>query len=172
MIATLLSALFAASALLAVTVIVDSWRRHGAAKGRCNGALQWGCCEKESTIRSLKARQRLFLVQTVGPFVPAAALHSGAARALLQRPWERGRRAGQAQKKACTRQAQVEVRGIGERGRGSAPQWFWEPRWAQPVVRFSTQLNSSYITMAMAPTTSRPANARPICMDEPAEISR
>ena len=63
------------------------------------------------------------------------------------------------------------------RGQALAPkiratQWLLAPRWAQAVVRFSTRLNSSYITMAMAPTTNRPANAKPICMDEPAEISR
>lgn len=51
-------------------------------------------------------------------------------------------------------------------------QWFCEPRCAQPVVCFSTQLKISYITMAMAPTTTKPAKARPICMAEPAEISK
>src|SRR6476661_3059809 len=39
----------------------------------------------------------------------------------------------------------------------------WDPRWAQPVVCCSMTLNSSYITIAIAPTTTRPANARPIC---------
>ena len=48
----------------------------------------------------------------------------------------------------------------------------WLPLWAQPVVCFSIQLNSSYITMAMMPTTSRPENAKPICIELPAEISR
>ena len=71
------------------------------------------------------------------------------------------------QKKACARQAEVEVR-----GNEGGNQWLCEPRCAQPVVRFSTQLNSSYMAMAMAPTTSKPADARPICMEEPAEISR
>ena len=47
-----------------------------------------------------------------------------------------------------------------------------DPLWAQPVVCFSIQLNSSYITIAIAPTTSRPLKARPICIEEPAEISR
>jgi hypothetical protein len=51
-------------------------------------------------------------------------------------------------------------------------QVFWLPRCAQPVVCFSTQLNSSYITMAITPTTSRPLKARPICMEEPALMSR
>jgi hypothetical protein len=45
-------------------------------------------------------------------------------------------------------------------------------RWAQPVVCFSMKLNSSYITIAIAPTTSKPLKARPICMELPAEISR
>ena len=49
---------------------------------------------------------------------------------------------------------------------------FCEPRCAQPVVCFSMKLKSSYITMAMIPTTSKPLNARPICIDEPAEINR
>ena len=47
-----------------------------------------------------------------------------------------------------------------------------EPRCAQPVVCFSIKLNSSYITIAIAPTTIRPANAKPICIAEPAEISK
>jgi len=50
--------------------------------------------------------------------------------------------------------------------------WFCEPRCAHPVVCFSTTLKSSYISIAMAPTTISPAKARPICMAEPAEISR
>ena len=52
------------------------------------------------------------------------------------------------------------------------PQAAWLPRCAQPVVCFSIQLNSSYMTMAMMPTTSRPLKARPICMELPAEMSR
>ena len=59
-----------------------------------------------------------------------------------------------------------------ERERAPPCQPFCDPRCAQAVVRFSIQLNNSYITMAMAPTTIRPANARPICMDEPALMSR
>ena len=55
---------------------------------------------------------------------------------------------------------------------GAPTQWFCEPRCAQPVVCFSTQLNSSYMTMAIAPTTTKPAKAKPICMAEPAEISK
>jgi hypothetical protein len=51
-------------------------------------------------------------------------------------------------------------------------QWFCELRWAQPVVCFSTKLNNSYMIMAMAPTTTKPANAKPICMAEPAEMSK
>ena len=47
-----------------------------------------------------------------------------------------------------------------------------ELRWAQPVVRLSITANSSYMIIAMAPMTTSPANARPICIDEPAEISR
>ncbi len=47
-----------------------------------------------------------------------------------------------------------------------------EPRCAHPVVCFSMKLKSSYMAMAMAPTTSKPLKARPICMAEPAEISR
>ena len=55
---------------------------------------------------------------------------------------------------------------------GSGAQVFWLPRCAQPVVRFSIALNSSYMSMAMAPTTTNPAKARPICIADPAEISR
>lgn len=55
---------------------------------------------------------------------------------------------------------------------GKVLQWLCELRCAQAVVRFSTQLNSSYMAMAMAPTTSKPAKASPICMEEPAEISK
>jgi hypothetical protein len=51
-------------------------------------------------------------------------------------------------------------------------QWFCEPRCAQPVVCFSIMLNNSYMIMAMAPTTTRPAKAKPICMAEPAEMSK
>ena len=51
-------------------------------------------------------------------------------------------------------------------------QWFCEPRCAQPVVCFSIMLNSSYMIMAIAPTTTKPAKAKPICMAEPAEISK
>ena len=51
-------------------------------------------------------------------------------------------------------------------------QWFCEPRCAHPVVCFSIMLNSSYMIMAIAPTTTKPANAKPICMAEPAEISK
>jgi drug/metabolite transporter (DMT)-like permease len=39
-----------------------------------------------------------------------------------------------------------------------------EPRCAQPVVRFSSTEKNSYIAMAIAPTTTRPAKARPICI--------
>lgn len=45
-------------------------------------------------------------------------------------------------------------------------------RCAQAVVRFSISANSSYITIAIAPTTTRPAKATLICIDEPADISR
>lgn len=55
---------------------------------------------------------------------------------------------------------------------GKVLQWLCELRCAHAVVRFSTQLNSSYMAMAMAPTTSKPAKASPICMEEPAEISK
>lgn len=51
-------------------------------------------------------------------------------------------------------------------------QWFCEPRCAQPVVCFSTKLNSSYMTIAIAPTTTNPAKAKPICMADPAEMSK
>ncbi len=47
-----------------------------------------------------------------------------------------------------------------------------DPRCAQAVVWRSITLNNSYITIAITPTTTRPANANPICMAEPAEISR
>ena len=60
----------------------------------------------------------------------------------------------------------------GAAARGASPQAAFEPRCAQPVVRFSISENSSYIPIAIAPTTTRPENARPICIDEPAEISR
>ena len=57
--------------------------------------------------------------------------------------------------------------------RTHGPQWLQVARrWAQPVVCFSMKLKSSYITIAIAPTTTRPAKARPICMAEPAEMSR
>lgn len=102
-----------------------------------------------------------------------AALRIALGCRLVEAPWRR--------------QAQPErTGGFGDGGRGGAacvragagakaPQPAYspcDPRWAQPVVRFSIQLNSSYITMAMAPTTIRPANASPICMDEPALMSR
>ena len=45
-------------------------------------------------------------------------------------------------------------------------------RCAHPVVRFSITANSSYMIIAIAPITTRPPNASPICIDEPAEISR
>ena len=45
-------------------------------------------------------------------------------------------------------------------------------RCAQPVVRFSTTANSSYIAIAITPITTSPANASGICIDEPADISR
>ena len=47
-----------------------------------------------------------------------------------------------------------------------------DPRCAHAVVCISILLNNSYISIAMAPTTTRPAKARPICIAEPAEISR
>jgi hypothetical protein len=68
---------------------------------------------------------------------------------------------------AIARPLQIAARGVSR-----WIQWFCEPRCAQPVVCFSTMLNSSYIAIAIAPTTSKPAKARPICMAEPAEISR
>ena len=37
---------------------------------------------------------------------------------------------------------------------------------------FSIKLNSSYMPMAMTPTTIKPLKARAICMEEPAGISR
>ncbi len=55
---------------------------------------------------------------------------------------------------------------------GPRPHSPCDPRRAQPVVCFSSTLKSSYITIAIAPTTIKPAKARPICIDEPAEISR
>jgi hypothetical protein len=81
-------------------------------------------------------------------------------------------------KKACARQAQVEEQNVHTRlpscqmRQCQVLQWLCELRCAQAVVRFSTQLNSSYMAMAMAPTTSKPAKASPICMEEPAEISK
>ncbi len=42
---------------------------------------------------------------------------------------------------------------------GRAPQSAWLPRCAQPVVRFSTQLKSSYIAIAIAPMVTSPAKA-------------
>jgi hypothetical protein len=48
----------------------------------------------------------------------------------------------------------------------------FDPRCAHPVVRLSTIENSSYMPIAIAPTTTSPANARPICIDEPAEMSK
>ena len=54
----------------------------------------------------------------------------------------------------------------------AARQVAFDPRCAQPVVRFSTIENSSYMPIAIAPTTTSPAKARPICIDEPAEMSR
>ena len=48
----------------------------------------------------------------------------------------------------------------------------FEPRCAHPVVRRSTTENSSYIPIAIAPTATSPAKASPICIDEPAEMSR
>ena len=47
-----------------------------------------------------------------------------------------------------------------------------DPRCAHAVVFFSMVLKSSYISIAIAPTTTSPLKARPICIDEPAEISR
>ena len=46
------------------------------------------------------------------------------------------------------------------------------PRWAQPVVRFSTQLKSSYMAMAMAPMVTRPAKAKGTRCWLPAELIR
>src|SRR5450830_761726 len=46
------------------------------------------------------------------------------------------------------------------------------PRCAQRVVRFSMMANSSYIAIAMAPMTTRPAKASGIFIDEPADTSR
>lgn len=49
MIATLLSALFAASAVLAITAIVDSWRRHGSAMLALRGELK--ACRQSRELR-------------------------------------------------------------------------------------------------------------------------
>eukprot|EP01022_Parablepharisma_sp_SALTPOND_P021557 TRINITY_DN427_c2_g1_i1.p1 TRINITY_DN427_c2_g1~~TRINITY_DN427_c2_g1_i1.p1 ORF type:complete len:1458 (+),score=547.10 TRINITY_DN427_c2_g1_i1:21634-26007(+) len=46
------------------------------------------------------------------------------------------------------------------------------PRCAQAVVRRSTMANNSYMAMAMAPITTRPAKASGIFMDDPADTSR
>ena len=56
--------------------------------------------------------------------------------------------------------------------RTATAQAAFEPRCAHAVVRFSTTEKSSYMPIAINPTTTRPENARPICIDEPAEISR
>ena len=40
------------------------------------------------------------------------------------------------------------------------------------MVCFSIMLKSSYMIMAIAPTTTKPANAKPICIAEPAEMSK
>jgi hypothetical protein len=55
---------------------------------------------------------------------------------------------------------------------GQCNQWFCEPRCAHAVVCFSIMLNNSYMIIAIAPTTTKPAKAKPICMAEPAEISK
>ena len=47
-------------------------------------------------------------------------------------------------------------------------QVFCEPRCAQPVVCFSTKLNNSYIAMAIAPITTRPAKASAMRCCDPA----
>lgn len=60
----------------------------------------------------------------------------------------------------------------GPHGEAGAPHCPCEPRCAQAVVCFSITANSSYMAMAITPTVSSPANARPICMAEPAEISK
>jgi len=65
-----------------------------------------------------------------------------------------------------------QINGFASRARSLATHSPCEPRCAQPVVRFSMALKSSYMAMAIAPTTTKPENAKPICMAEPAEISR
>ena len=50
--------------------------------------------------------------------------------------------------------------------------YLFPPRCAHPVVRFSTIANSSYIAIAITPMTTNPANASPICIDDPADMSR
>ena len=62
-----------------------------------------------------------------------------------------------------------EVGRAGHRGKSGRVQW---PRWAQPVKRRSSAEKNSYINIAIAPTTTRPAKARPICMLLPALTSR
>ena len=53
-----------------------------------------------------------------------------------------------------------------------APQCALDPRCAQQVSRRSRTENNSYMPMAIAPTTTRPAKARPICIELPADTSR
>ena len=66
--------------------------------------------------------------------------------------------------------AQVAQHLLGRRlGHAQCP---WLPRCAQAVVRFSITENSSYMAIAMMPTTTRPLKARPICMLLPALMSR
>lgn len=46
------------------------------------------------------------------------------------------------------------------------------PRCAQPVIRFSSTANSSYMTIAITAITTSPANASGIFMADPADTSR
>jgi len=57
-------------------------------------------------------------------------------------------------------QTAMPARAVGRRGMDGGGQAACEPRCAQPVVRISIHEKSSYMAMAMAPITTRPANAR------------
>lgn len=79
MIATLLSALFAASALLAVTAIVDSWRRHGAAMLALRGELK--ACRRSRDLRYVLVTTE---VREVGPRPAIARFRAATAGLPLQ----------------------------------------------------------------------------------------
>jgi hypothetical protein len=80
-------------------------------------------------------------------------------------------RAARPRARACTNRHRSADPGAAQANE-AARQVAFDPRCAHPVVRFSTIENSSYMPIAIAPTTTSPAKARPICIDEPAEMSR